>query len=459
MLNRRRFLKSVLAASALPAALNGCAPNRSQRMSLQPDPNQVIDIPEGFNYTVVSRRGERMDDGLPVPGAHDGMAAFDGYDGRIILICNHELTPLSGDAGPFAEQLTRLPETLKRRLYDRGADRTPGAGGTTTTIFNPESGETERQFLSLGGTDINCAGGKTPWNSWLSCEESFANPGPNLSNRGADIVRERAHGYVFEVPASASELIDAVPITAMGRFEHEAAAVHAASGIVYLTEDRQRCLFYRFLPKVPGELHRGGRLQALAIRGRPSMATHNWDNEGIRINESLRTHWIDLENVDSDVNDLRFRGAALGAATFARGEGLTVAGDEFAFTCTLGGPDRLGQIFSYRPSRFEGSAAEKEYPGELTLLSEATPQSLLKHCDNLTMAPWGDLIVCEDTEDNTDHCALIGVRPDGRQYMIANNAYSASELAGVCFSPDGKILFINIQYPGITVAITGPWPS
>ncbi len=400
-----------------------------------------------------------MADGLPVPGAHDGMAAFDGREGRVILICNHELTPLSVFSGPFAEKLASLPEGLKRRLYDRGADLTPGAGGTTTTIYNPQSGETEQQFLSLGGTDTNCAGGKTPWNSWLSCEESFSDPGPALSNLGIRITRECAHGYVFEVPASASELVKAVPIKAMGRFEHEAAAVHAASGVVYLTEDQWHSLFYRFLPDVPGELHRGGRLQALAIQGRPSMATHNWDSSEIRLNEPLDTRWIDLENVDSAVNDLRLRGAALGAATFARSEGLTDAGGEFAFTCTIGGPDRVGQIFSYKPSPFEGSAAEQERPGKLTLIAEANPDSLLQNCDNLTMAPWGDLIVCEDTEDSANHCALIGIRPDGGQYMIANNAYSDSELAGVCFSPDGKTLFVNIQYPGITIAITGPWPS
>ena len=455
MINRRRFLKSVVAASALPAALNGCATNRLQGRALRPDPNQLLDVPEGFSYDIVSRRGTMMDDGLPVPGAHDGMATFEGHDGRVILICNHELSPLSGHSGPFAEQLVELPESMKSRLYDRGGERTPGAGGTTTTIYNPATRETERQFLSLGGTDINCAGGKTPWNSWLSCEESFGQPGPGLSNQGAEIFRDRAHGYVFEVPAAATELTFAMPLKALGRFEHEAAAVHSATGIVYLTEDQWHSLFYRFLPNVGGDLRAGGRLQALAIQGVPAMETHNWNNADMQLDDSRNTHWIDLDNVDSDVNDLRLRGAEKGAATFARGEGLTAAGGEFAFTCTLGGPDRLGQIFNYRPSPFEGQANELDRPGQLTLIAQAGPTSLLKNCDNLTMAPWGDLIVCEDTEGN---CALVGVRPSGQQYLIANNAYSTSELAGVCFSPDGRTLFLNIQYPGTTVAITGPWP-
>ena len=72
------------------------------------------------------------------------------------------------------------------------------------------------------------------------------------------------------------------------------------------------------------------------------------------------------------------------------------------------------------------------------------------------MAPWGDLIVCEDT---SNHCGLVGIRPDGSQYAIADNAWSNSELAGVCFSPDGRTMFVNIQYPGMTLAITGPWPD
>ena len=72
------------------------------------------------------------------------------------------------------------------------------------------------------------------------------------------------------------------------------------------------------------------------------------------------------------------------------------------------------------------------------------------------MAPWGDLVVCEDT---AGHCGLVGIRPDGTQYALADNTYSNSELAGACFSPDGKILFVNIQHPGMTLAITGPWPT
>jgi secreted PhoX family phosphatase len=459
MIDRRRFLQCVVAAAATPAA--GCAVQSRTPFDamLTPDPDQIIDLPAGFSYTIVSRRGEPMSDGLVVPGAHDGMAAFDGEDGRVILVRNHEISATDLDDSPFGDSYAELPDSTKSRLYDRGADTSPSLGGTTTTIYNPATSTTERQFLSLGGTEWNCAGGKTPWGSWLTCEETFAESGITVSDDGSTVSRDKNHGYIFEVPANATELVAAVPLKAMGRFEHEAAAVHEPTGIVYLTEDQWHSLFYRFIPNVPGQLHEGGRLQALAIVDEDGKPTHNWDRKDISVDRPLATRWIDLDDINSDVNDLRLRGAAAGAATFARGEGLTVAGDQFAFACTIGGSSRLGQVFTYKPSLYEGTTREQESPGELTLIAEADESTLLKNCDNLTMAPWGDLIVCEDIVEGPDRCSLVGIRPNGSEYLVAHNAYTDSEVAGVCFSPDGKTMFLNIQYPGMTLAITGPWPS
>ena len=422
--------------------------------SLRSDPQENLDLPSGFHYKIVSRAGAAMSDGLRVPFAHDGMAAFDGSDGRIILVCNHELGPSNFPQSAFAPSFEAVPDVVKNRVYDTGNGRIPGAGGTTTTIYNPQTGKTEKQHLSLAGTELNCAGGPTPWGSWLSCEECFKSPGWTV---GPHVKRKQRHGYVFEVPASSPGLVEPRPIKAMGRFKHEAAAVHEASGIVYMTEDKHHSLFYRYIPNTPGKLHEGGKLQALAIRDQPSLMTRNWSGKRkIRKNISLRTDWIDLDDVDPDENDLRLRGAELGAAMFARGEGLCVAGDRLIFTCTAGGPARLGQVFEYRASPHEGQSFEQDTPGQLTLIAEASRRSILRHADNLTMAPWGDLIVCEDT---SDHCGLVGIRPDGSQYQLADNAYSNSELAGVCFSPDGRTLFVNIQYPGMTLAITGPFPE
>jgi len=454
MLNRRRFLQSIAAAAA-PAIAQSCGAFDVLPGDLRPDADKILDLPDGFSYRVVSRVGEAMNDGLWVPGAHDGMAAFDGDDSRVILLTNHEMNTHWFDGSAFGDGYSELPESTRTRLYDRGGDKTPALGGTTTTIYNPATGETEKQFLSLAGTEINCAGGATPWGSWLSCEECFEAPGSRFEF-GHVVTRDQHHGYVFEVSSRATGLVSAEPIKAMGRFEHEACAVDAATSIVYMTEDRHHSLFYRFIPNTPGKLQRGGRLQALAIADHSSLMTHNWSTPlQTPLNSPMKTRWIDLDNVDPIENDLRLRGAALGAATFARGEGLCAAGDRFAFTCTIGGPARLGQVFTYQPSPFEGASGEKDQPGLLTLIAEADDTSLLRNCDNLTMAPWGDLIVCEDT---ASHCGLVGIRPDGTQYALADNAHSASELAGVCFSPDGNILFVNIQYPGMTLAITGPWP-
>ena len=423
---------------------------------LRADPAAILDLPADFAYTVVSTAGMRMDDGLLVPHAHDGMAAFPGEDGRVVLVCNHELAPSKQEHGAFVGLEAPDFERVRPYLYDAGGGSTPGVGGTTTTIYNPASREVERRHLSLGGTEKNCAGGPTPWGSWLSCEECFEGPGTGLKDLRF-VMRDEPHGYVFEVPSTATGLVEPRPIRGMGRFKHEAAAVHASTSIVYQTEDRHHSLFYRFIPNVPGKLHEGGRLQALAVSGRPAFATHNWSSRpALRVGEPLAVEWIDLDKIEDPDNDLRERGAQAGAATFARGEGLSAAGDHFVFTCTIGGRVRLGQVFAYWPSPYEGTDRESESPGRLVLIAESTRDSLLANADNITMAPWGDLVVCEDSPS---HSGLVGIRPDGTQYAIADNAYSGSELAGACFSPDGSILFVNIQYPGMTVAITGPWPA
>jgi secreted PhoX family phosphatase len=456
MIDRRRFLQSLIAAAASPASAAQARKDFSVFGPLRSDPDGLLDLPELFAYRVLSRAGDTMSDELLVPPAHDGMAVFAAKNGRVTIVCNHEMRPSRPQYSAFGTSFRELPDSVKERVYDQGGGKTPGAGGTTTTIYNPVTGEVERQHLSLAGTELNCAGGPTPWGSWLSCEECFEKPGVDFSG-GRIVNRDQYHGYVFEVPAGEPGLVEPKPIRAMGRFEHEACAVHEPSGIVYMTEDRHHSLFYRYIPDVPGKLQEGGRLQALAIAGRPAAQTHNWSGDrAIGTGESLPVYWIDLDNVDPLKNDLRLRGAADGAATFARGEGLCIAGDALAFTCTIGGPHRLGQVFLYRPSPFEGRNRETEHPGILELLAESSRDSLLRNADNIAMAPWGDLIVCEDT---ASHCGLVGVRPDGTQYPVADNAYSSSELAGVCFAPDGRTMFVNIQYPGMTLAITGPWPK
>lgn len=454
LVNRRRFLQTLIVASAATAShpLRAKTNGDFRFGKLVADPRRILDLPAGFSYEILSRKGEEMDDGLLVPGEADGMAAFAGESGNIVLICNHENPPSKPFHGPFGLELERLHRILPQCVYDRGWDRTPGTGGSTTIVYDPRRRRTLRRHLSLAGTELNCAGGPTPWGSWLSCEESFGAPGESVENERL-VSRERRHGYVFEVPSAAHEAVRPIPLTEMGRFEHEAAAVDPRTGIVYMTEDRLRSLLYRFVPNEPKKLHRGGQLQALAVSCEPRFDTRNWVS-GTRMVQGkwLKSEWVDLDDVDSEVNDLRLRGHERGAARFARGEGICYASGEIVLTCTIGGPHRLGQVFSYRPAEGGGSTAA----GHLQLVTESTPDGILRNADNLTMSPWGDLVICEDT---ADHCGLIGLRPDGTAYPLADNAYTESELAGICFSPDGSVMFVNIQVEGLTLAITGPWQS
>jgi secreted PhoX family phosphatase len=284
---------------------------------------------------------------------------------------------------------------------------------------------------------VNCAGGATPWGSWLTCEETSVSA-PET---------ERSHGWVFEVPAAQRGLGTARPLTALGRFRHEAAAVDPVTGIVYLTEDREDGLFYRLIPKVRGKLDHGGRLQALAFVDGPA-DSRNRRGGGFAAGSSRAVRWIDLEETDAPRDDLRLRGAQAGAAVFARGEGLHAGKGEYYFTCTSGGAARLGQIFRLRP----GADGRTE---TLDLFFESGDSQLFEYGDNLTIAPNGHLVVCEDRSgDEVNY--LRGVTPAGKVYTIAR-LHAETELAGATFSPSGEVLFLNIYAPGRTVAIRGPW--
>jgi hypothetical protein len=322
----------------------------------------------------------------------------------------------------------------------------PSLGGTTTFIYNEATGKVEKQYLSLIGTNRNCAGGVTPWNTWLTCEEDVTTKGEKA---------EKDHGFVFEIPATDQiGLIDPIPITAMGRFNHEAVAVDPKTGIVYQTEDEGNGLIYRYIPDVRGQLHAGGRLQVLAILDQPSFDTRNWETPAMEIQKPMPVQWLDIDDVLNPAGDLRLRGFDQGAARFARGEGIWFGEDELYFACTNGGPGQHGQVFRYRTSPQEGQPEESENPGTLELFAESPDKTVLHMCDNLTIAPWGDVILCED---NGELNHIRGINREGKIYDLAVNRSSSSEFAGLVFSPSGKTLFVNIQESGETLAITGPW--
>jgi secreted PhoX family phosphatase len=128
--------------------------------------------------------------------------------------------------------------------------------------------------------------------------------------------------------------------------------------------------------------------------------------------------------------------------------------DGVYFACTNGGAKRIGQIWRYVPSRLEGRRGEVDVMGTLELFIEPNNSALVENADNLTVAPWGDLIVCEDRSG--DEVRLVGVTPTGRLYTFARH-HRHCEFAGVTFSPDGLTLFVNVQGAGLTIAIAGPW--
>lgn len=412
--------------------------------ALRRDPAGVLDLPEGFSYRVLSSAGEIMDDGFITPDKFDGMGCLSLPDGRLALVRNHELDPDEIRLGPTGGRPELDARLAALPAYDRRADGRVLPGGVTTLVVDPADGRRVRESLTLAGTVVNCAGGATPWGSWLTCEETTI----SAPRTGA------SHGWIFEVPASATGPVTPIPLTAMGRFKHEAAAVDPETGTVYLTEDREDGLLYRFLPRSPGRLAEGGRLQALAFESGGS-DSRNWRRADMTVGEVRAVRWIDLDEVESPKDDLRLRGHAAGGVLFARGEGIHLAtrpegGCDVFFTCTSGGDRRLGQIFRL-------TSQPKAGPDQLRLFLESRDPRVMDYADNLTIAPWGHLVVCEDRVGlKTNHLRVV---TSAGQVCALARLRMSTELAGACFSPDGRILFVNAYSPGRTFAIEGPWSA
>jgi secreted PhoX family phosphatase len=427
-INRRKFIATTLKTggaitlSSTLISLSGCIGTSTPRANLNliKDPQGICDLPKGFKYTIISKHGEKMSDGHIVPDYHDGMGCFQGPDGQLILVRNHEI-PLYFP--------TNAESPAPEFAYD------PEASGGTTTIWLNDKLEVTKHHLSLTGTIRNCSGGATPWGTWISSEEA-GNEGWEMGKR---------HGYNFEVnPLNPIQKIE--PLKAMGRFNHEAVAVDPLSGIAYQTEDDVHGCFYRFLPNELSHFEKGGILQALKFVDEEIKHT---SHDKLQLNKEYRCEWVDIDDPDPEENTVHKQAQAKGAAVFIRGEGIVAHVDGIYFACTSGGSKGLGQFFKYVPDQGNNG-------GTLELLYDATTYGVIEKPDNITLNQWGDLIICED--NSLDIQCLIGLTPQGKIYYIASN--TQSEWAGACFSPDGKILFANIhKKPGMTVAIEGPWES
>jgi secreted PhoX family phosphatase len=288
-MSRRTLLKSsaaglgVLGASAinglgltLPAgALSAVAKSDGGFGQLQPDPAGILDLPQGFSYSIITQAGRPLagQPGGIVPGRPDGTASFDGPWGGVLLVNNHE----QAQTAPFPA--VAHPDFV----YD------PGSTGGTTTIFVDRHNNAALEYVSLAGTFNNCAGGATPWGTWLTCEETEQRAGGAIT---------KDHGYVFEVdPRDRDTNRNPQPLTALGRFAHEAVAVDPSRGHVYLTEDANapNGLLHRFTPTtLPNRRHSlrdGGLLEAMHVPEVTDVSTYSQIGTECRWNGSRsRTH-------------------------------------------------------------------------------------------------------------------------------------------------------------------------
>jgi secreted PhoX family phosphatase len=403
-----------------------------------------LSLPKGFEYNVIGKRGVMLSDGRPTPAAHDGMWTFKvGRELRIVR--NHEV---AGGSVPIVNS-----GIGSGNHYDDAC-----GGGTTTLVIDPKTNLVTRDFVSLSGTLINCAGGPTPWGSWISCEETTLGVTVRTSSTGRKTGGfAKPHGYNFEVPASANSVVTPVPLKAMGRFTHEAIAVDKKTGVVYQTEDHGTAGFYRFIPKRNKRLAEGGVLQMLAVDGKPEYDTRTGQTQGA----SLPAKWVTIDNPDpaeADVDPLAVfkQGKAKGGATFSRLEGCDIDGKRRVFfTATSGGDSRGGQIWSYEPTGKDS--------GTLRLVFESPSKEVLFMPDNICLKPKTDLLfVCEDGDyPNMESRNFLRVlSPNGKMADFALNVSKEaprSEFAGSVFSSDGKTLFVNLQGAGATFAIWGDW--
>lgn len=442
-LSRREFL---LAGSAAMLGLSGLRHAFALDSSDVPDDKmqttEYLRLPVGFDVQLISTTGDKMEDGLLVPGKADGMCAFDMGNGLLSIIRNHENEILWHLQSPFSKDASLLSGIDQSKLYDAGI-KGPGLGGCSTIVYDAKKRSVVRQFMSLVGTERNCSGGRTPWNSWITSEESAQMPSRFHS---------KAHGYNFEVwPTTQPELQDPVPLKAMGRFMHESVAFDPQDGVAYQTEDREEGLFYRFVPHAFGKLEEGGKLQALRVRDRLSLSTRNWSEQRVVVGQKLACDWVDLQNVESPNDDLRFQGFSIGAARFARGEGMCYAGGSVYFCCSNGGHAKKGQVWRYTPSGVDG--------GELELFIESQDADFMKGPDNICLAPNGKIYICEDNlERDGRHNRILTVDNKGNVEVFAENIFNKGEMTGLCFSPDGSTMFVNMQHDiSYTFAITGPW--
>ncbi len=387
-MDRRRFLRNsalsvgAVSAASLPrgawaqTAKPGVGPYGSIA-NQAPDENGLI-LPPGFRSRVVAESGS------PVPGTDyvwpvypDGAACFPREGGGWHYVVNSEVF---------------VPQQL---------------GGASSISFDAD-GNVERSFPILLGTTGNCAGGPTPWGSWLSCEE-FDTTG------SADVRSTQPAGMVWEADPEARR--PPVGRPAMGLFKHEAAAVDPVDGVVYMTEDQPDGLFYRFTPDAYPDLD-GGALEAAVV------------------NDVLEVSWVPLPDPTARSASVRLQ---VDATRFNGGEGLWYHDGLVYFTTKHDG--RVHAIH-LREQRYELVYDQGQFE-----------DPVLNGLDNCTVEPGsGDLYVAEDLSDPLELVLVTTNRELAPFCRLVMDDHPGSELTGPCFSPDGSRLFFSSQRGGSGLA-------
>jgi len=476
-IQRRTLIQGALGGAAVAGPFQGLVASPADALmaakgkpptTLVPIPDLRDDVvrlhlPARFQYRSFhdTTTTQVLDDDTVLPGRHDGMGAFAGPDDSVILIRNHEVNgpvPAFSSAAPVYDSMT---------------------GGGTTTVQVTRQGEVIASYASLAGTQMNCSGGQMPWGAWVTCEETVNGPdvGPDFTG-APNIALTRPHGFVFEVPVDGTA--SAQPITAAGRFAHEAVSFDPREGRLYLTEDNFAFPsgFYRYTPtenpRDTGSLVNEGTLEMLKVVGVTNAHLEAQQVQGA----TYDVEWVPIEDpapsfpytpgiIAPTTNDTALpyvgnQGRLLGAAHFSRNEGQVFHDGVVYFTSTQGGGaaetgsdsangygNGFGQVWAYNTRNHR-----------LSCVYQSPERDVLDFPDNITTSNRGTLVVCEDHDQDN---YIRGLTQEGKLWNIALNRMAGrtgDEFAGSTFSPDGGTLFVNIQASrGLTFAIWGPWES